>query len=46
MIDRSGSAARGAALLLSALLAACATQPLNPFGRAYDEDNAPPPERR
>ena len=39
MIDRFGSAARAAALLLSALLAACATQPLNPFGRAYDEEN-------
>lgn len=39
MIDRPESTARAAAMVLSALLAACAVQPLNPFGRPYDEDN-------
>ncbi len=39
MIDRSRSAACATAIGLCALLAACATQPLNPFGRPYDEDN-------
>lgn len=43
MIDCSGSAPRAAVLILSTLLAACASQPLNPFGRAYDEENLLPP---
>ena len=43
MIDCSGSAARAAVLIPSTLLAARASQPLNPFGRAYDEENLLPP---
>lgn len=39
MIDRSATPARAAAALLSVLLAACASQPLNPFGRPYDDQN-------
>ena len=39
MIDGSGFSARAAALFSCALLVACAPQPLNPFGRPYDDRN-------
>lgn len=39
MTIRSSFAAGAGALALAALLGACATKPLNPFGRPYDEEN-------